>query len=328
MLNVKNEIKFIIKGTILPSKIFNIIKKVYGELVKISAKNIYFKDNYIYYINKEKIIVGAFQKKALFLPIYICTYNSIDLMKGEKEKMFQSNINEYIKERHCSGESDFQPLKDIEEKEIGSLIILFQNDPNFKIEKKPKNKNNKNNNNQGIKSQIIDDDNKLISEKSYQQKENELININNKLNTRIKNLEQELEKKNEQLSTNKNDLEKIKNINKLLLQKQNEDKNKLKSLENENSQLKNDKNNLISIQNKVQGLESMKNDLLSFDNKFNELNQRYNKLIDENKDMENQIKKIAKEKENLIKNLKESQSLIISQKDLINQNNNQINILK
>ena len=92
MLSVKNEIKFITEGTILPSKIFNIIKKVYGELVKISAKNIYFKDNYIYYINKEKIIVGAFQKKALFLPIYICTYNSIDLVKGEKDKMFQSNM--------------------------------------------------------------------------------------------------------------------------------------------------------------------------------------------------------------------------------------------
>ena len=205
ILSMKNNIPFISKGTILPSKIFNIIKNVYGESVKISAKNIYFKDNYIYYINKEKIIVGAFQKKALFLPIYICTYNSIDLMKGEKDKMFQSNINEYIKERHYNNKFDFQPLKDTEEKEIGSLIILFQNDPYFKIGKNPKNKNNKNNNNKNIKNQTTDDDNKLIGEQSYKQKENELININNKLNTRIKNLEQELEKKNEQLSNNKND---------------------------------------------------------------------------------------------------------------------------
>ena len=44
--------------------------------------------------------------------------------------------------------------------------------------------------------------------------------------------------------------------------------------------------------------------------------------------MENQIKKMANEKENLIENLKQCQNLIISQKDLINQNNNQINILK
>ena len=131
---MKNNITFISKGTILPSKIFNIIKKVYGELVKISAKNIYFKDNYIYYINKEKIIVGAFQKKALFLPIYICTYNSIDLVKGEKDNMIQSNINEYLKERHYDYKSDFQPLKDIEKKEIGSLIILYQNDPYFNFE--------------------------------------------------------------------------------------------------------------------------------------------------------------------------------------------------
>ena len=173
-----HKIIYISSAVIFPSKIINIIKNVHDELKILEKKNLIFKDNYIYYINKEKIIVGIYQNSALFKPNYILTYNSRNLEKIEEMIMLSSNINEYLKQRNYNSQSDYQILKNEKDEEICSLIILSQSDIIYGKEIKRKNPDikNRNYNNDKLKIQTNDDDNKLNSiENQQKQKENELL---------------------------------------------------------------------------------------------------------------------------------------------------------
>ena len=116
----------IYNGIIFPSKIMNIIKNVH-ELKFLEIKNLIFKDNYIYYINKEKIIVGIYQNSALLKPKYVFTFNSNHLEKIEEMKIISLNINEYLKKRNLNIKTGYQILKNEKGEEIGSLINLYQN---------------------------------------------------------------------------------------------------------------------------------------------------------------------------------------------------------
>ena len=126
-IKVENII-FIQKGIILPSKIIkrikNIIKKSNSFFPK---KKIIFRNNFIYYINNEKLIIGNFQYSALFAPIYVFSYNSIDLEMEEENKLISSNINEYILQKHCTLKSDYQIMRNAKREEIGAIIIIFEN---------------------------------------------------------------------------------------------------------------------------------------------------------------------------------------------------------
>ena len=121
--NVKN-ISFIKQGIILPSKIINMIKNIIEKSnINFQKKKIIFKDDFIYYIKNEKIIIGNFQNNALFIPNYVFSYNSIELEKEEENNLISSNINEYITQKLCNIKSGYQIMKNAKGEEIGSLII-------------------------------------------------------------------------------------------------------------------------------------------------------------------------------------------------------------
>ena len=124
--NNDNNILFIKNGIIFPSKIMHIIKNIHPEIKHCLKKILIFKNEYIYYINKEKIIVGIFRYSALFIPSYVFIYKSLELEKEEAKIMLSLNINEYLKKRNCDFQSENQILKNENGEEIGSFIKQSQ----------------------------------------------------------------------------------------------------------------------------------------------------------------------------------------------------------
>ena len=308
-------------GIIFPSKIMDIIKNIYPEFKSFKKKNIYFKDIYIYYINNIKIIVGIFNNNAFFIPIYVFVYNSLEIEEVEEDIMISTNIKEYLLKRNCDIKSSRQTLKNEKGEEIGSLYILFKNIPKNNIKKKcSSNLNDKNN--EIIKSLRIDNDKKFHRiEKNYQKKsETEFNNNENNNNIPLKNKEKKIQKEDPLLLNNNfiNKLEIKNNYNNLLTQSQNEIINKINILENE---FKTNEKIFPLFQNKVEELEKIKNDFSNLDKRHKNLVRKYQILQKENVNM-------IKEKEQINKNLKEYKEKILEQKYLIEQNINQINMLK
>ena len=298
LVKSKNAI-YIKSGIIFPSKIMNIIKKVYDELKGLGEKNLIFKDKFIYYINNQKIIVGIYRNSPLLKPKYVFTYNSIDLVIIEKEKMISTDINEYLKQRNCSSQSEYQILKNEKGEEIGSLINV--NHPDIKkrniIEEREK-----------IRYQTIDNNNQLNKNKNLEnQKGNELINNNINLNIQIKNLEQ-------QLLNNNIEYEKLKKEYNLVLLSQKNDNHQIENLKNDIFQLKKKEKNIIK-------------DFSELDNKYKNINKSYEQLLEENKNFKIQNSIISKEKENLIDKLKQNEAQISNQKEIINQVDNFNNLI-
>ena len=324
-----NDISYISRGIIFPSKIMNIIKNVYPELKTFQKKKIIFKENYIYYINSEKIIVGIYQKSDLFIPYFVCVYNSNDLEKIEEQKMISSNIKEYLIQRNCDNQLDYQILKNENGKEIGKLIIILQNNsnPEQNVKNTPTNIN-KRINNMEIQNNHIAEDNNIINIGNQQaKKENELINKINNLNNQIKNLYQELKKKDKQINNNNIEYNKLKQGYNSIFKNLKEQKEEIANLRNENSRLQNNEKLLIILQNQEQEMKNKLQDLSGKDNKLNELNQKYQQLLDTNKKFSEQISEMNKEKENLNQKLKKGEEERTKQKDLINKINNLTNKL-
>ena len=147
--NNDNNILFIKNGIIFPSKIMHIIKNIHPEIKHYLKKILIFKNEYIYYINKEKIIVGIFRYSALFIPSYVFIYKSLELEKEEAKIMLSLNINEYLKKRNCDVQSENQILKNENGEEIGSFIKQSQKNKktvkkNFPSERNSKIINNEN----------------------------------------------------------------------------------------------------------------------------------------------------------------------------------------
>ena len=227
--------------------------------------------------NKEKILVGIYRKSAIFKPKYVFTYNSINLEKIEEKIMISSNINfnEYLKQRNCNKQTEYQMLKNEKEEEIGSLIILSQSASPQKTIKRVSSSIN-NINHEKLKSQKTDNNNKLnIIEYQQKQKEKELINNNNNLNIQIKQLKQELKKKEQQILNNNIEFEKLKKEYDFILQSQSDKNNEINNLKSEISHLKNNEKNLLSISSKEKEIEKVIKDFSKSDNKFPNLNQNH-----------------------------------------------------
>ena len=187
--NNDNNILFIKNGIIFPSKIMHIIKNIHPEIKHCLKKILIFKNEYIYYINKEKIIVGIFRYSALFIPSYVFIYKSLELEKEEAKIMLSLNINEYLKKRNCDVQSENQILKNENGEEIGSFIK--QSQKNKKTVKKnfPSERNSKIIKNENLINKTSNNNKDFNTiEAKQKKKKSELINKNNNPNIR-KNLE-------------------------------------------------------------------------------------------------------------------------------------------
>ena len=121
----KFEIKFIMEGIIMPVKIMKLIKD-WNKKIPIFPKELYFKKNYIIYVNNPKIIIGNLNEKNLFTPKFVFEYNSSTIVPKERKIILNSKaIKEYIKLRKCSEYTfKLQKIKDEKDEEIGKLIIM------------------------------------------------------------------------------------------------------------------------------------------------------------------------------------------------------------
>ena len=130
-------IKFILEGVIMPVKIMKLIKD-WNRKIPIFPKELYFKKNFIIYVNNQKIIIGNLNEENLFTPKYIFEYNSSNIVPKERNTILNSKtIKEYIKLRKCS-EYNFklQKLKDEKDEEIGKLIIMKSSNQSINKNKK------------------------------------------------------------------------------------------------------------------------------------------------------------------------------------------------
>ena len=123
--NFKTNILSNQKGIIIPQKIMNLIQELDKDSIRIGKPNRFFinyNHNSIYYINDKTISFGYFQKSAIFESIYIFKYISNEIEKKEEEKIFYSQINNYIREKNCNTQ-DFKQILRNGEETIGTLII-------------------------------------------------------------------------------------------------------------------------------------------------------------------------------------------------------------
>ena len=173
--NNKNA-SFIYQGIIFPKKIMDLINILDGDYKKIATeKKYFFKNNNIYYINNNNIIFGIFNNSALFEPIYAFIYTTFSNKFIEEKKLIQTNINDYIKEKKCDTQTEYQDLMDADIK-IGELIVLNQhgrkNIRSAISQKKPLNIKNTNNDNAILKNNYI----KHIEAENKNQINNDKIN--------------------------------------------------------------------------------------------------------------------------------------------------------
>jgi hypothetical protein len=334
--NNDNNILFIKNGIIFPSKIMHIIKNIHPEIKHCLKKILIFKNEYIYYINKEKIIVGIFRYSALFIPSYVFIYKSLELEKEEAKIMLSLNINEYLKKRNCDVQSENQILKNENGEEIGSFIK--QSQKNKKTVKKnfPSERNSKIINNENLINKTSNNNKDFNTiEAKQKKKKSELINKNNNPNIR-KNLENLNNNKFEEINLIKekdfqreepkilNNIES--DINKkdynTLPQSQNESIPKINLKEFENFGLKFNNKKLISIKNVEREIvERNKNNFPDLNFNINNLTHRHKQLLQKKDNLQNENLSMIKEIAQLNDKLKQYEEKISSQKDLINKNN-------
>ena len=96
----KYNIEFIFKSIIIPFKIMELIKKCYNNFPKnLFTKELIFNKNNIIYINKKNAIIGKLNINNYFIPEFIFSYNTLNILKKEKNILLSDFffINEYIK---------------------------------------------------------------------------------------------------------------------------------------------------------------------------------------------------------------------------------------
>ena len=131
----KNNISYIFKGLIFPSKIIEQIKNLIKNLKNLPPKELYFKNDSIIYINKpKKIIIGNLNDYNLFIPKYVFEFISDDILEKEKEIILSYNfsIDEYIKNTIPieNKNKNFRVLKNENNEEIYKLIISINTNNN------------------------------------------------------------------------------------------------------------------------------------------------------------------------------------------------------
>ena len=131
-------IKFIFEGIIFPVKIMKLIKE-WNKKIPIFPKELYFKNNFIIYVNNPKIIIGNLNDDNIFTPKYVFEYNSSNVVSKERKTILNSKtIKEYIKSKKCSLYNfKLQKLKNEKDEDIGKLIIMKTQNHKIKTNTKP-----------------------------------------------------------------------------------------------------------------------------------------------------------------------------------------------
>ena len=132
-------IKFIFEGVVVPVKIMKLIKE-WNRKIPIFPKELYFKNNFIIYVNSLKIIIGNLNDDNIFTPKYIFEYYSLYSVIKERRAILNSKtIKEYIKSKKCSLYNfKIQKLKNEKDEDLGKLLIMkIQNHKIKKTKTKP-----------------------------------------------------------------------------------------------------------------------------------------------------------------------------------------------
>ena len=131
-------IKFIFEGVIIPVKIMKLIKE-WNKKIPIFPKELYFKNNFIIYVNNPKIIIGNLNDDNIFIPKYVFEYNSSLVVPKERKAILNSKtIKEYIKSKKCTLYNfKLQKLKNENDEDIGKLIIMKTQNHKIKKNTKP-----------------------------------------------------------------------------------------------------------------------------------------------------------------------------------------------
>ena len=131
-------IKFIFEGVIVPVKIMKLIKD-WNKKIPIFPKELYFKNNFIIYVNNPKIIIGNLSDDNIFTPKYVFEYNSSNVVPKERKTILNlKTIKEYIKSKKCSLYNfKLQNLKNEKDEDIGKLLIMKTQNHTIKKKSKP-----------------------------------------------------------------------------------------------------------------------------------------------------------------------------------------------
>ena len=326
-VNRKNNIVFTNEGRILPSKIMSIIKNLDKKLNQIILpKRFIFDNNLIYYINKEKIIIGNQNNFPGFKPLYVLAFNSLEKEKEEEKLLFLTSFNNYISQRKCNNAFGVQKLLDEKNQPIGTLLILYKTQPqmnqNLKANTPAKNMGTPKENINNQKNVLPKNDKIPINmEIQNQKKEDKIIKEKEINNNQINPLEQELKKKEEEIKNiKKNYFQIIKQKEELTKQYNNMIK-QISSMKLELDKMRKNEENYSSQisenQKLIQELE-LREKMLTSENE---------QLKKQNEDYKEQISSLSKTRDNLFNNLSKTTIEQKSKKDdLINLNNQIIDL--
>ena len=115
---------------IINSEIMTMIKSIFFDKTKniFKKRKIIFENEKLYLIYSTKITIGNLNEKLLFIPSYIFTYNSPEILESEKETLLSLHIKRYINSLFCElNNYGIQELKNEENMELGQLLILSNN---------------------------------------------------------------------------------------------------------------------------------------------------------------------------------------------------------
>jgi len=269
-LEEKFKVKYYKISFLIPSKIMNLIKNLFTNKEQLfQSSEIFSKNDDIYIIESNNIYVGNLNDELLFIPKYIFSYNSIDLIGEEKEKLNSSFIEEYMKKNKCKklfSESE-QQLKNQNNETIGKLIILS----NESIEHKTKKFHNTN---------------CIYQTKYATYSRNGNISARNSSTTYGNNTNNENENKNKEIIKEENAIQ----------------------LKNETNELKKDNNKKIN-EIKKQIREEIYNEIINENKKLKEeLNAAKNQILQLKEENDKNKKEIYKNKKEIDKNKKEIQN--------------------
>ena len=303
----------------------------------LSKKKIRIKNSYIYIsdsFNTSGVTIGILNEKLLFITQYIITFESKSIYADEIKNLLNYSIEDYLKERNCSNkdkndECYLNLYKN--NNSIGKIEIICD----INAEKKKKEKEiliNENINKENEKyKEDLENANKELDK---QKKENELLKEN------YKKISKDLNNKKKELNEINIQNEKIINENKLLSKKSNELSTMNEDLQKHIELLKNEKSEEDEQMNekykelliKYESIEKQKSNESDLIDQILEEN---NNTKNENKILEEELKKEKIENDNLRKKhleiedqLKEKELLIKDLENKNNQNEKEIKLLK
>ena len=124
IIKTNNNDLFFKNSYIIPFKIINLINKNISQN-KVNQRKIFVKNKYLYFKEFNNIIIGNLDKN-IFIPKYILSYNTKELLYSEKEIFDSILIEEYLQKRLCNNdEKEQKDLIDQNKKIIGKLIPLI-----------------------------------------------------------------------------------------------------------------------------------------------------------------------------------------------------------